>query len=67
MHGLFPDSHLLSHFTNRRTYSVGRIQSLAQVFAQLQASQDRGEILSYSVTQTSLEEVFLQIASHQED
>eukprot|EP01105_Mastigella_eilhardi_P023001 TRINITY_DN5750_c0_g1_i2.p1 TRINITY_DN5750_c0_g1~~TRINITY_DN5750_c0_g1_i2.p1 ORF type:complete len:1644 (-),score=438.19 TRINITY_DN5750_c0_g1_i2:58-4989(-) len=65
---LFPDgtAKLLVQFMNRWTYSVARIDSLSAVFLALEQAKAAGAIVTYSVSQTSLEEVFLHLATQQE-
>lgn len=51
---------------HRRTYNIGRVESLANVFEQLERIKGEAGILSYMVSQTSLEEVFLMLARQNE-
>ncbi|KAH3755913.1 ATP-binding cassette sub-family A member 3 [Pelomyxa schiedti] len=65
---LFPGAQIVSQFLDRRTYSVGGSKfSLSRAFNELEAAKSSGVVIDYSLYQTSLEEVFLQLASKQEE
>lgn len=51
---------------HRRTYNAGRVESLANLFEQLEQLKDRVGIVSYMVTQTTLEDVFLMLTTQNE-
>lgn len=51
---------------HRRTYNVGRVESLANLFEQLEGIKERVGIVSYMVTQTTLEDVFLMLTRQSE-
>ena len=56
-----------SAMTSNDRSSTGRSFNLAHVFQTLNARKERRVIESYSVTQTTLEQIFVQIAGEDED
>jgi len=63
----FPNCTLVESFgRGGRQYDVGRLPSLAKAFEILQSNKSEYGIESYSISQTSLEQVFLYFAKQQE-
>jgi len=55
-------------FLDRFIYSIPRsaIQSLDNIFAQMEQAQQNGIVVEYSFSQCSLEQIFIQFAKQQE-
>lgn len=67
MEHLFPGAQVVSQFLDRRVYSIGGPTfTLAIAFQELEGAKERGVLVDYALYQTSLGEVFLQLASKQE-
>jgi ABC-type multidrug transport system ATPase subunit len=65
---LFPGSVLLEAVEGFRTYDVGRIEGkLSMFFEEIEKYKDSVGINNYSMSQTSLEQVFLHLAKQQEN
>lgn len=58
---------LLDAAGHRRTYNIGKVESLASLFEQLEGLKGSAGIVSYMVTQTTLEDVFLILAKQNEE
>eukprot|EP01104_Vermistella_antarctica_P016060 TRINITY_DN53_c0_g1_i7.p1 TRINITY_DN53_c0_g1~~TRINITY_DN53_c0_g1_i7.p1 ORF type:complete len:238 (+),score=88.63 TRINITY_DN53_c0_g1_i7:261-974(+) len=63
---IFPEAKVLDFYASRRTYELGRVTSLADAFQSMEDCKERFNITDYSITQPSLEQVFLQFARQQE-
>jgi ATP-binding cassette subfamily A (ABC1) protein 5 len=65
---IFPGAQVLESFSDRRTYSVEQevVQSLASAFQQLEKCKSEFNIEDYSLSQTTLEQVFIEFAKQQE-
>ena len=63
----FPESSITEVFGGTgRKYDIGQIKSLSFAFQQLETNKEKLKISEYSITQTTLEQVFLHFAKHQE-
>eukprot|EP01059_Diplonema_ambulator_P030974 TRINITY_DN5539_c0_g1_i6.p1 TRINITY_DN5539_c0_g1~~TRINITY_DN5539_c0_g1_i6.p1 ORF type:complete len:1865 (+),score=612.43 TRINITY_DN5539_c0_g1_i6:40-5595(+) len=64
----FPDSKLIESTNHRLTYQMPAGQHLSQMFSTIQAARDRLHIVDYSISETSLEQVFIAICKkHMEE
>jgi len=65
---IFPGAQVLESFSDRRTYSVEQeaVQSLASAFQHLEQCKSDFNIEDYSLSQTTLEQVFIEFAKQQE-
>jgi ABC-type multidrug transport system ATPase subunit len=66
VHQLFPNANLLETMEGHRTYDVGSIKELSVAFDQIEKYKDAVGITNYSLSQTSLEQIFLHLAKQQE-
>lgn len=62
----FPNAKIVEEFgSGGRQYDVGPLESLASAFSIMEEHKDHLGIHSYSLTQATLEQVFLHFASQQ--
>lgn len=68
IHENFPSSSLQEvHGVSGRKYDVGHLESLGKAFSLIEGFKKELEISEYSITQTTLEQVFLHFAKQQEE
>ncbi|XP_074647073.1 cholesterol transporter ABCA5-like [Tubulanus polymorphus] len=65
---LFPDCTCLETFGHHSVYKIPKhnVNSFARIFATMEAGKDTHHITEYSFSQSTLEQVFLEFAKHQE-
>jgi ABC-type multidrug transport system ATPase subunit len=62
----FAGATLVAEYNGQLTYNVPDTHKWAALFGTLEANKDRLELDDYSVSQTSLEQIFLGFAAHQQ-
>jgi len=64
LHG--PQWSLVESVGSRRTYELNVVPSMSELFRRMETNKDRFFIQSYSLTQASLEDIFLQLVRREE-
>eukprot|EP01101_Sappina_pedata_P003839 TRINITY_DN1556_c0_g1_i4.p1 TRINITY_DN1556_c0_g1~~TRINITY_DN1556_c0_g1_i4.p1 ORF type:complete len:1123 (-),score=390.98 TRINITY_DN1556_c0_g1_i4:78-3446(-) len=64
---IFPNATLLEALDNERTYELGEVPSLSRAFSEMERNKASLGITEYSITQNSLEQVFMHFCKMQSE